>query len=709
MKKTFYLSAIASAILASPVVAQDTVKESEIERITVTGDLRQSELADLSYTVSIVNAETIEDRAAHHIEDVLNTVPNVNFSSGASRARYFQIRGIGERSQFVDPINPSVGLIIDGIDYSGIGAAATLFDVQQVEVFRGPQGTRFGANALAGLINVRTTAAGNNDNLVTATLADYGTTQLGYAQGGDISADIGYRVSVLKQDSDGYIKNTFLNRDDTNGRDELSLKAKLAVALNDDSDLNWAFHYFDSDNGYDAFSLDNNRTTLSDEPGTDAQQTTAAAVSYENRSADWATLQMTASYSDTDIHYGYDEDWSFVGIRPDWEYSSTDNYLRDREHLSLDARLVSSEKILAGTTDWVAGIYWFDQEQQLTRKYTYAPADFTSDYETQNIAFYGELTTQLSDNFYITQGLRVEQFDADYMDSSAVVHSVDESLWGANVSLEYHSNDVTYYANIARGYKPGGVNGQALGEVQLLETSNIPGIAGAVAVFNEENLTSYELGMRGKGLDDALYFSAQLFYMDRHDVQIKQSFSCGPASEVPCTPPQFVDYIGNADVGSNSGLELELAYQLNEQLRLVGNYAVLNTDRSGLALLDINSDEPRDESRDQAHAPDYQYYLAAEYQLDANWSAKLEFEGKDGFFFSDSHDSKGQAINLVNAKVAYDVNDWSVSIWARNLTDEEYPIRGFFFGNDPRDEYAAKTYTQLGEPRLVGITANYRF
>ena len=83
-------------------------------------------------------------------------IPNVNYSKGSSRARYFQIRGIGERGQFDEPLNSSVGLLIDGIELSGIGTVATLFDVKQIEVLRGPQGTLYGANALAGLINVVT-------------------------------------------------------------------------------------------------------------------------------------------------------------------------------------------------------------------------------------------------------------------------------------------------------------------------------------------------------------------------------------------------------------------------------------------------------------------------------------------------------------------------------------------------------------------------
>ena len=98
----------------------------------------------------------MEARGAAHFEDLLTLVPNMSASSGASRQRFFQIRGIGERSQFIEPVNPSVVLLQDGVDISGLGGALTSFDTAQIDILRGPQGAIMGAGALAGLISVET-------------------------------------------------------------------------------------------------------------------------------------------------------------------------------------------------------------------------------------------------------------------------------------------------------------------------------------------------------------------------------------------------------------------------------------------------------------------------------------------------------------------------------------------------------------------------
>ena len=155
MNFTTPLAATLSALSFAIGVAPASAAEKALEEVIVTAEFRRTSIMDTSASASVVGEDDIRQRAAQHLEEILNLAPNVNFAGGTSRARYFQIRGVGDRSQFQEPLNPSVGLRLDGVDFSGIGSIGTLFDVEQVEVLRGPQGTLHGANALAGLIDIR--------------------------------------------------------------------------------------------------------------------------------------------------------------------------------------------------------------------------------------------------------------------------------------------------------------------------------------------------------------------------------------------------------------------------------------------------------------------------------------------------------------------------------------------------------------------------
>ena len=117
-------NAILLALLALPAFADDT---SDIERITVSGDFRTATLDQLSASASVLSGNRLDSRQATYIDNVLSIAPNVNFAAGASRGRFIQIRGIGERSQFAEPINPSVSFLVDDFDFSGLAAAGVLF------------------------------------------------------------------------------------------------------------------------------------------------------------------------------------------------------------------------------------------------------------------------------------------------------------------------------------------------------------------------------------------------------------------------------------------------------------------------------------------------------------------------------------------------------------------------------------------------------
>lgn len=667
------------------VAASAGLYAQTIEEIVVTADLREESTMNVAASVSIVGEAVIADRAAEHFEDIINAVPNVNFASGSNRARFFQIRGIGERSQFINPINPSVGVLIDDVDFSGAGTVATMMDVSQVEVLRGPQGTRYGANALAGLINIKTNDATPERTLrLRLSAGDYGHRVLGLIAGGALSDDVNGRIVIAASESDGYIDNDFLGRDDTNDRDELTLRAKLNWQLTDDWQVDLTAARVDIDNGYDAFSLDNTRQTLSDEPGFDVQESTYLALK-ATREMNAGTLELRANHASSDIAYGYDEDWSYTGIHP-WGYTSTDHYYRDRDTLSLEARLISAPeaRILNDSTDWVIGLYSLQSEESLTRNYTYAVGPFDSDYNFDTLAVFGQFDTTLSERLVLSTGLRFERRETDYDDSARVSFSPTDSLWGGKIALEYVTGSgALVYGSVSRGYKAGGFNTDGSLDADLRE-------------FDEEYLVEYELGYKATLLDDSLALQLALFHDDRHDQQVKSSV----VRVRPDGSAEFIDFLGNAAEGTNKGLELDIRWQASDALSL------------GFAAgwLDASFDEFINEfgedlsGRDQAHAPGYMLSVNTAWDK-GPWRVSLSADSKDEFYFSDRHGVRSDSYTLVNAAVSYRADNWQVTAWGRNLTDKDTYVRAFgSFGNDPRKFYVTEPYFQYGEPRVVGVT-----
>ena len=662
----------------------------EIDEIIVYGDLRESEIADVPASVTVLDEALIRQRNASHFEEMVAAAANLNLSNGASRARFFQIRGVGERGQFTEPLNPSVGLLVDGVDFSGIGGISTLFDVEQIEVFRGPQGTLYGANALAGLISLRSHAAEHEaSGRLRLEAGDYGVRSLGAAYGGSLSDRVAFRTSLSTYAGDGYIHNIHLDTHDTNDLDELTWRGKLRIDLSDNASLDVNLGFVDLDNGYDAFSLDNDRRTRSDQPGADAQESLFGSLRLEVASELFDTEFSLAS-AKSDIEYGYDEDWTYDGFHR-WGYSSTDQYNRDRDMLTAEIRLTSSEagSLFDGRGGWVAGLYMLRQQVDLLRVYTYADSDFGSRFEIQRLAAYGRIERDLSERGRLTLGLRLEAHESDYSDTADVAYNPDENLVGGRIAYDHAlSENWSGYTSLSRGYKAGGFNLDGSLDESLRQ-------------YDAEFLYNYEIGLKGQSPDTGLRMRLALFRMYRNDVQIGSSTTLLRADG----SSEFIDFIGNAAEGVNQGVEVELAWSPGERVQIMGSLGLLNSEYENY----INGNGEDLGGREQAHAPGYQHHLAANIGLLENLGLSLTLEGRDAFFFSDSHDARSRPYDLFHASLTWDWRDFSFSLWGRNLTDEDYFVRGFFFGNDPRDGYVGHRYTQLGKPRRVGLTVSREF
>lgn len=666
----------------------------EVEKIIVYGALNETPLSQMAASISVLASEQIERRQAQHLDELFALSPNVNFATGASRGRFVQIRGIGERSQFVDPVNPSVGYLVDGIDYSGLMAGASTFDVQQIEIFKGPNSARFGAEGLAGMVNVLTSEA-DAANQIQAGFANYGSWHLGAALGGELSNSLSARLSAHTNQSNGFIENTHLNRDDTNNIDELTIRVKADWQASDDLALQGVYHRIDVDNGYDAFSLDQNRTTLSDKPGFDRQDSHALALKADYQGLDWANLQAKATYLKADLDYGYDEDWSYVGIRPGWEYSSTDHYLRDRDNNSIELKLTEKQQ-----GKWVVGFYYADEKEELTRQYTYLSSDFFSVNDRTDMALYAQYQADLSEQSWLTLSGRLARQELDYSDTNGTKVNTSDTDWGAELSYHYQVNNQTMlYTSLTRSFKMGGVNGSALGKLNDAKLAPFKNLILANKSFGPESLLGTEFGLKGTSEDGDLQVDLAVFYQWRDDVQFNSYI---------VQEQKFTSLYNNAVDGTNYGLELSLEYWLNEQVSVFANLGWLGSQLNDFTRVE-NGKVVTVAERDQAHAPNYQSNIGVRWQISERLRWTLEADSKDTFYYSYSHDNQSDKYTLVNTAIQWSAEQWQLSLYARNLFDKDYANRGFYFGNDPRDEYAAKVYQQFGEPRRFGVSVSYEF
>jgi len=214
------LPALTAAMVAAGLyAATNETAVMELEALEVKASLRESRLAEMPGSTTVYEGCQIERSGAEHFQDLIELTPNLNYSGGSARPQFLQMRGIGELDQYDEPLIPSVGFIIDDIDFSGIGGGAALFDIAQAEVLRGPQGSIFGANAMAGLVNLKSSEP--SPFFTGRGLLEYGsydTTSAGLAVGGPLlreSDALGFRLSLHQHRSDGFMENKTLGRDDT--------------------------------------------------------------------------------------------------------------------------------------------------------------------------------------------------------------------------------------------------------------------------------------------------------------------------------------------------------------------------------------------------------------------------------------------------------------------------------------------------------------
>ena len=336
------------------------------------------------------------------------------------------------------------------------------------------------------------------------------------------------------------------------------------------------------------------------------------------------------------------------------------------------------------------GIYWQSLDEDSFAEWTTGGYTWDTDFESHSLALFSQITHNLSSSTRLTIQLRGEYYEVDvaadgigpdayFAPTVPFDYSLDndDTLWGGNITLVHDLDERTQvHATFSRGYKAGGAS-----------TPNFTGDGDIT--YDEETLYTVEAGVRSSFFEDTVDASLTVFYIYRDDPQFRDSQGAG----------SFFDYITtNGDKAKHFGAEGEATWHFARNWSLNGTVGILDSERDRYTARGVDVD-----SRKLANAPDYTYSARVDYNPATGLFGSLELVGSDNYYESNSHAEKRSSFAVVNASIGYRYDNWTLSVWSKNLLDEEYEERIFFFDNGFGDQ----RYESPAAPRTFGVTANY--
>ena len=682
------------------------------EEIFVTSGLNKKNLYKSAKSVTIFTKDKIRENADIHLQPFLEEVPNLNWAGGSSRPRYFQIRGVGESSHYFGegPPNFSVGFSVDDMDLSGLGMLGHLFDIGQVEIFKGPQSTTFGSNALAGLIAIKSNDPSRNLGLETS--LSFGSDNLRSVSSMlniNLTNNLFLRLSSSVNYSDGFRENKSLNISNSNKKEESFARLKVKFLPSPNINFLGTFLYADLSNGYDVWAPDNNMNfnTYSDSLGEDSQLTKGLSIRSEFSLTDNVTITAISSITETDLIHAYDGDWgdslywgenhNWDEIIQGWAYSFFDKNKKNRKNLNNEIRFKYSNLTL--------GLFSKNLEEYDTALgYLYggSATNANSNFSHDVYAIYGQLEHKITERLSITSNFRGENSKFAYLGQSMGIDSYYEAINLPNISFKtnekmngykfsgkYEMNNKTnFFATFSKGFKAGGVNQQP-----FLASINRP--------FGPEFLYNYEIGLKNKTSKTDTRFTAFLGLRKNQQVSISSQQEDG-------NPNSFLFYIDNATSGENNGFEFENTFKIFKNLNLSTSIGYLNTHIAEFGYqISENDSISKGGGREAAMSPNTASLgLSFKPRIDILINFNVSYKGE--YYFSDSFNEKSAEYSILNFSIGKKFNNFKLTFWGNNILNEKYATRGFYFGLIPPD-YPEQLFKSYGDPRQLGIKIDYLF
>lgn len=710
---------------ASSVPADDNDKSATVlQKVVVTAERREDNVQSIASAVTVIGGDKIESNEVRNAGDIIRFVPNMtaDTTDGHGRPKFY-IRGIGLSDASVWNTNP-IGTYMDDVYiWNASTVGFPLFDLERVEVLRGPQGTLWGKNTTGGAINfISRKPTFDTDGYAKLGYGNNHSTLFEGAVGGAIKDDVlAGRVSIHREDSDLYSQNSFVPG--TERWSDLGVRGQLLAKFSSSFDALLNVHYRD----FKGPVLQSGTTavpsqTRFDIPSlldpTDNLKQKGASLTLNKKLDDGVTFTSITGYENFDRLQTSADSVTYESSRSRTAFSV--------DQISQEFRLASSKE---NKFSWIAGAYLFDGKLDFSSQTGVLPGALnadgtaktrsfnTTDYtlKSKSYALFGNLDYQFTEKFDVALGLRQtwETKDIDYLyrtspagvtynnvaqwwlpsslNSNLTTAAIQDTsqTWSAftyDITPTYQFTDnLRVYFRHAKGFNGGNFNAGATAQSQ-------------VTTIAPEYLKSYEVGVKSEWWDDRLQVNASAFYYDYTDIQQKAT------TLNPLNPSQQILTFINAKAGKVKGVDLEVAIVPLKNLRLGLNIGLNSTE------FDDFQDTPAHNSAGNwfNRVPRVISNLQADYKYPLANGGALLFN-TDWAFRSKAY------FNAVDQTSPYLIEH---AYWLGNLSagylsaDKKYELRGYVLNVTDKIYRNTALITGLysyGAPRTFGVAATYRF
>ena len=716
--KTALHTALTLALVnvTTTAIAQESENKGSLEVIEVTAQKRVQNLQELPTAVTVFNSDSIRDKGITDVEDLSIYTPNMQISEtpGGSTGATIAIRG----SVTINPAvtwEPTTGVYIDGVFVSkNIGGLFDVAAIERVEVLRGPQGTLYGKNTIGGALSIMTRKpSGELGGEVRVGAGNFGMTDLYVsADSNQINDKLSFNITANKKERDGFYDNLSVNSPVKKFKelDATSMRFGALYEHSDDLNFYYTYDYSDKDNTpsmgqTNIYGIDPDDTKTRKESAAldgaafDRSESSGHALTITWQSSENLTIKSISAFRDINYEDGGDYDgFDLLGFHTIRRV--------DHEQTSQEVQFIGNMDEL----NYVAGLFYFKEESHADNPYILGFGTINNYYgvESESVAGYVNLDYKLSDKLTIAGGVRwtseEKTFYIEHPDDFSFAYffplpyTTAKDTWentSAMASISYElSDNVHTYVKVAQGWKAGGFNGEAA-------TAEI-----AVKPYDEEKVLAYEWGLKSRWLDQRVQANVAVFYNDITDMQMSEFL--GAYSDIQ-----------NAGAAKVKGLELELIAVITEELTANFSYGMLDSKYDEFITYDVYTGAANDVT-DTAEFP---YNPENKWSLGINYLTELEIgtlRVSADYSYVDDHFvyhnqpaaefTRIESFSVFNARISLREiagTNFSVSIWGKNITDEEYRMNGIPMGDATGAFIGGINY--YGDPATYGAEVSYEF